>query len=346
MKAENLISLLEEGFYSFDVLQLVNVINEVLEGGNNGSDGGNGNSGGIFFEADPSLAFPPGDVGFVEISGCGNNCHNGNDNSGGNNCHGDSYHCNNNDNVCVRQATVRLPVMNLLGSSSPLPMKFSDYIARGKPDAGMYRDFLSMMQNRVHTLWIDAHRKYALWNNGGSVAKSIFQSMSALTAEQVRFFDGALARFGAFARGARSASGLKELLRSIWKDIPVRVEENVGRWTSVDNARPIGGGFRLGRCAAGTKVFDRTSKFRVSLGPLDYGTYKTFLPGEGNRQFLQKILSLYLNEPLICELEISCRQSDLAPARTGGEPEGRLGRTTALGRPAEDGRVHRYSRSI
>jgi len=343
MKTDNLINLLEEEFYSFDILQLVNVIKEVLE---DGDDGDNGNNGRIFFEADPSLAFPPSDVGFVEIGGGESHSHNGNDNSCGNNRHGDSYQRNNNGNAGVKQATVRLPVMNLLGSSSPLPMKFSDYIARGKPDADMYRDFLSMTQNRLHTLWIDAHQKYALWNNGGSVAKSLFESMAALAAEQVAFFDGALAQLGAFARGTRSAPGLKLLLRSIWKDIPVRVEENIGRWTSVDNARPIGSGFRLGRCAAGTKVFDRTSKFRVSLGPLDYGMYKTFLPGEGNRQFLQKIISLYLNEPLICELEISCRQSDLAPARIGGKQDGRLGRTIALGRPADDGRVHRYSRLI
>jgi len=314
MKTDGLINLLERECYSFDIPQLVNVIKEILEDVDGGNSGNGGNIGRIFFESDPSLAFPPSDIGFVEICG-------------------------------AKQATVRLPVMNLLGSSSPLPMKFSDYITRGKPDAGMYRDFLSMMQNRIHTLWLDAQRKYALWSNSGEVARSIFESMAALTAEQVEFFDGALAHLGAFARGTRSASGLKQLLQSIWKDIQVRVDENVGRWTSVDNAAPLGRGPRLGRCAAGDKVFDRTSKFRVSLGPLEYDVYKTFLPGEENCQFLQKIITLYLNEPLICELEISCRQSDLAHARIGGkEPrEGSLGRTAALGKLAgEDERVCRY----
>jgi type VI secretion system protein ImpH len=275
-----IIDAIEKDFYSFDIDQLVNIIKEIFD---------DDDAPGVFFESDPSLAFPPSDISSVRI-----------------------------DNVS-KSATVTLPIMNLLGISSPLPVKFSDYITRNQPDAEFYRDFLSIAQNRIHALWLDARQKYAYWNDTVGAAKTILESMLP-----------------------RSSSSLKQLIKSIWKDIPVIIEENLERQASVDNARPLGGSARLGQTAvAGAKVRDRASKFRVSLGPLEYGLYKTFLPGESNCRRIENIIKSHLNEPLLCELEISCRQADLPQARTGGPHGGRLGRTVTLG-AAEEGRVHRY----
>jgi type VI secretion system protein ImpH len=121
----------------------------------------------------------------------------------------------------------------------------------------------------------------------------------------------------------------------------------------VENRYSLGRGLRLGRCAAiGSKVFDRTAKFRVSLGPLKVNTYKSLLPNSSNSQLLTNIIYLYINEPLICELELVCYQRDLDPTRLGGasdEPKdgGGVGRTVVLGRyRREDDRVHRYRTTI
>jgi len=280
----DIIGIIEREYYTFDIEQLVDVINEIF-------DDGGGGRGRVFFEADPSLAFPSSDISSVSID--------------------------------AREglAVVTLPVMNLLGVSSPLPIKFSDYITRDSPDADFYRDFLSIMQNRLHGLWLDAQRKYAHWGAAASVAGAVFESM----------------------RAGGSAS-LKLLIRSAWSGIAVSVEENVERWALADNVRALGDGLRLGRNAiAGTRVMDRTSKFRVSLGPLEFEMYRTFLPGEGNYTRLQGMVASCLRgELLVCELEVLCRQGSLSPARTGEVCEGRLGRTMRLGGPAADGRVHRY----
>ncbi|MCL2183818.1 MAG: type VI secretion system baseplate subunit TssG [Chitinispirillia bacterium] len=274
----NIINILTDEFYSFDIDQLVDIINEIF-----------GGSGRIFFEAGPSLSFPSSDISSV---------------------------CIDNDN---KLASVTLPVMNLLGISSPLPVKFSDYIARNRQDAGFYRDFLSIVQNRLHCLWLDARRKYAFWGGAADRVRAILESMPV-----------------------RSSCGLKLLIRSEWGGIPAAIEENVERRASVDNARALGRGLLLGQnAAAGTRVRDRASKFRVSLGPLDYDMYRSFLPGEDNCLRLQKIVTSYLNAPLICELEISCRKGDLPRAQIGGPRKGCLGRTLLLGRPPED-EVHRY----
>jgi len=323
---DELIETIKREFYSFDVLQLVAVIEELLEYG----------GGRIFFEVDADLSFPPSDVGYAGIDGDGDG------------------------------ATVRLPVMNLLGSSSPLPIGFSDHIARGRPDADLYADFLSILQNRLHSLWMDAYRKNALWGGGGAVAKKVFGALTGLSAEtgdqmppphirdcgcadvaganRVRqpsskrnagFLEFALAGFWPLLNRTRSAQGLKELLSAVFGDIPIYIEGNAGRWAAVSNARPLGGGARLGKNAAvGTRVYDKTSKFRVTVGPLDYRTYEAFMPDGSFRRLINEVVSVYLNEPVICEIAVTCKLRDLPMARLGGERTdgiNKIGRTAVLG---------------
>jgi type VI secretion system protein ImpH len=296
---DELIEALEREFYSFDVLQLVAVIGELLE--DMDDSGGNRL---IYFQTDASLSFPPSDIGDVAIdAGDGN-------------------------------ATVRLPVMNLLGSSSPLPTAFSDYITRGRPDADMYADFLSIMQNRLHALWLDAQQKHALWGNGGASAKKIFESMTGLPVDKVKFYENALAGLGQLSSRARGAQGLLELLRMAFGNIPIKIVENVGRRAAVSNAMPLGGEARLGRNAAvGSRVYDRTSTFRIAVGPLGGEAYMAFMPGRSNYMLVREIVSVYINEPLICELEVTCKLRDLPRARLGGAQCGgnEAGRTAVLG---------------
>jgi predicted component of type VI protein secretion system len=356
--ADELIKMIEREFYSFDVLQLVAVIEELLEYRDDDV-----NDRRIFFEVAPDLSFPPSDVGFVGI---------------GYDRVNDNGRVNNNDSP---GATVRLPLMNLLGSSSPLPIRFSDHIARGRRNSDMYADFLSIMQNRLHTLWIDSQRKYS--PDRSLVAEKIFESLTGLTiagdrrsplrmrdsecvdkvsdcgcvdrvsdygsvdvvgANCVRpfsfnrnsgFFDYALPGLRHLSNRTRSAQGLKELLYAAFGDIPIRIEENVGRFAEVSNARPLGGSSRLGRNAAvGTRVYDRTSKFRVTVGPIDFRTYKAFMPDGENHRVINEIISVYLNEPVISELLVACKLSDLPITRLGANQSdgGGLGRTAVLGR--------------
>jgi type VI secretion system protein ImpH len=300
-----------ENYYRFDVLQLLDILREdsAIES--------------IFFETDPSFAFPPSDVSAIDIR-------------------------------VPQQATIRLPMMNLLGITTPLPIGLTDYANRDRKGSGPLQAFLSIMQNRIHQLWINALRKYKIWRDAGNPAMQLFEKLSARMLEQFEDYD--LFWLSAFSRRTRSADDLKRIIQSIWKGIPVHIEENIGRWTTIENRRPLGHGLRLGGCAVviGSKVFDRTAKFRISLGPLDIDTYKSLLPHLSNHRLLKNILCLYINEPLICELEISCYQRDLDLARLvepSNRPDGLggLGRTMVLGRGHggdgnEDGggEVHRY----
>ena len=349
--AVELIETLEREFYSFDVPQLAAVIEELLE-----------DRGRIFFEADPDLSFPPSDVGYVRID-------------------------DGRLDSAAPAATLRLPVMNLLGAASPLPVAFSDRVTRGGENADVYAGFLSIMQNRLHTLWIEAWRKSELRAASGPlrgastslrgastslsdpelplkdpepprkdpersrrvpVLRKIFKFMTGLSIDHISLFDSALPGLWLFSNRARSAQGLKELLYAAFGDIPINIEENAGRYAAVSNAQPLGGAARLGKnAAAGDKVYDRTAKFRLTLGPLDRRTYEAFMPGGGARRTVDEILSAYLNEPVICELTAACRLRDLPRARLGAEqPEGggggAIGRTAVLGTTSEDFTVAAY----
>ena len=301
---ENKNKTVAENFHRFDLLQLLDIIGEDFSDEN------------IFFETDPSFAFPSSDVGAVDISD-------------------------------PRKATIRLPMMNLLGITTPLPIGLSDYAGRDRKGSEPLQAFLSIMQNRIHHLWIDALRKYKIWRGAEAPAMRIFEKLSARPLEQFEEYDPFW--LSAFSSSTRSADSLKRIIQSIWKNTTVRVVENIGRWTAVENRRPLGGGVRLSGSAAviGSKVFDLTAKFRVSIGPADIDTYKSLLPDLSGSRLLKNILSLYINEPLICELEVSCRRRNLDLARLGenhaNQKIGGLGRTITLGRQGdEDDTIHSY----
>ncbi len=125
------------------------------------------------------------------------------------------------------------------------------------------------------------------------------------------------------------------MLYATFGDIHINIEENAGRYAAVSNTQPLGGATRLGRNAfVGTSVYDRTAKFIITIGPLDFRTYESFMPGESNCLLIKEILSLYINEPVICEVSVTCKLCDLPRARLGrGEAGGgnKIGRTAALG---------------
>jgi type VI secretion system protein ImpH len=311
---DDLIRIIEREYYTFDVLQLVAVLGELSEAGDRDGLPRNTGEPWLRFEADADMSFPPGDVGCVRID------------TGKEPVHGGA--------VSFGGASVRLPFMNLLGSASPLPAAFSDYIARGRPDADLYAGFLSIMQNRLHALWVDACQKYALWGNGGAVAKKIFESMTGLPVDSAGFFENALAGLWPLSNKSRSAQGLKELLRTALGNIPINIEENIGRWAAVSNVRPLGAA-RLGRnAAAGAAAYDKTSKFRVTVGPLSRETYSSLMPGKYGYRLIAGLLSIYMDEPIICELEITCRRADLPKAQLRGTARdggNEIGRTAVLG---------------
>jgi type VI secretion system protein ImpH len=107
-----------------------------------------------------------------------------------------------------------------------------------------------------------------------------------------------------FVGRTRHAEGLVKMLRAIFQ-VPVRVEELVGRWLEVGeddcwriaagHATPAGASLGvLGHSSrVGTQIWDQQSAFEVVLGPLRHQDYQRFLPGMPDLARLNELVKRY-----------------------------------------------------
>ncbi len=288
-------------FHAFDILQALAVLEELR---NNCFPGRK-----INFTADFSLCFPQNDMGYVSAD--------------------------------ENEITVRLPFPGLTGASSPLPMYFSDYIARGKEGSDSLADFLQIFHNRICSLYHRAMVKYlpsletsnaftmvlsflGFWDGSGS--GSLEQKLTSLCS----FFTCRI----------RSAKNLQKLLCLYFGIAPFSVQENIPRWAHVENRNTLGNGSSLGGDdILGEAVYDRSGKFRITLGPVDLQTYRSFMPGESNFNALKALVALFADTPLYYELEVRCMHKELIPAALG-KGGGRLNRDLALGKEGKGCGIH------
>lgn len=151
--------------------------------------------------------------------------------------------------------------------------------------------------------------------------------------------DLTLMRFsGLLAQRPRSAVNLEQLLADYF-GLPVRVEQFDGQWLVLDEenrTRLCGrdGQNQLGVSAiAGQRVWDRRSKIRLQLGPLDDRQFAEFLPDRSptteRKAFflLCHLTRLYLGSELDFRVQLVLRKEHVPACRLVGEetPGSRLG---------------------
>jgi type VI secretion system protein ImpH len=264
-------------------------------------------SGAIQFEADPSLAFPPSDI--VSIK--------------------------NHDGRIV----FRLSFMGLAGVSSPLPSYFSDYIVRHEAEAAALLDFLTIFNNRMYALFYRAWKKYHLTSiAAGRADDPILRCVAALAGIPLNTDLPAssfrtLAYAGLYAGMPRGHAALEALLSDYFGQIPLKVTEFMPCWAPLPDPLRLGDhdNARLGVTAIlGTSLFERSGKFRVSLGPLTSEMFESFLPKGKNHAALKGLIESFCAEPLDYDLEVMLESRDLKPV-TLGQETARLGETAALG---------------
>ncbi|HLI78137.1 MAG TPA: type VI secretion system baseplate subunit TssG, partial [Acidobacteriaceae bacterium] len=102
--------------------------------------------------------------------------------------------------------------------------------------------------------------------------------------ERLPFRDEALLRYpGLLAQRPRSAECLRAMLEDFF-GVPVRVEQFVGRWHSLEPEECCALGMgetnaQLGLgCVAGDAVWTRSAMVRIALGPLTAKQFHSFLP--------------------------------------------------------------------
>jgi type VI secretion system protein ImpH len=139
---------------------------------------------------------------------------------------------------------------------------------------------------------------------------------------------------GRFAAAARNAEGLADVLHG-HLGIPAEIESFIGQWVDI----PRGGRWQLGgspetsalgrTAVLGQRVWTRTQKFRVVLGPLGRFDLARLLPGGAAVAEIKAIVSLYTNDEWDWDLRLVL--SPDANERMALGKGARLGWTSRIG---------------
>jgi type VI secretion system protein ImpH len=240
---------------------------------------------------------------------------------------------------------VVLTFLGLYGIDSPLPYYFYEALAHETRDTTPHRDFLDIFNHRVYAFFYRAWKKYRPhlhYEPGGEDRQSRrFVALSGLgTPSATEDLDLSpmqlAAQAGTLGARVRNADGLEALLTAFLGGVEVTVVENVPRWVEIPSRSGLGdGGLELGSTATiGETIYDRSSKFRIRLGPMGMDDYEDLLPGRPGAAVLQRLVALYAPDHLDYDVELQVASEEL-PATQLGEGGSRLGYTTSLGPPTD-----------
>ncbi|MBB4070224.1 type VI secretion system baseplate subunit TssG [Salinibacter ruber] len=235
--------------------------------------------------------------------------------------------------------------LGLYGIDAPLPYHFHNHLAKDPEETAPHRDFLDIFNHRLYAFFYRAWKKYRphLHYRPGERDRhsSRFISLAGVgtpnALSEVSLSPMRLAaQAGVLAPQTRNAAGLEALVAAFFDGIEVQVCENVPRWVSIPSRSRLGNGsLRLGESATiGEKVYDRSGKFRLQLGPMSVEQYLALLPRGEDVPKLRDLVRLYAPDHLAYDVELRIRSEDLPTSRLG-ESGNQLGFTTSVGAPGE-----------
>jgi type VI secretion system protein ImpH len=135
---------------------------------------------------------------------------------------------------------------------------------------------------------------------------------------------------GHLANGSKHADGLVSILSAFFQ-APVQLQQFVGSWLDLEPSDRWQLGARAGlgfSTSVGTRVWSRSSKFRVRVGPVDIDTYRRLLPGRGALERMEAIIRNYVGEAMDWDVNIVLRAEDVPRSALGATP---LGQTSWIG---------------
>lgn len=233
-------------------------------------------------------------------------------------------------------------VFGLFGPQGPLPLHLTEF-ARAR--LRQHRDptfvaFADMLTHRMMTLF------YRAWRSGQPAPSfdrgdkddvetkvaaiagyhgAAFKEMDALPDLAKRHFAGLL------ASGPKNAEGLVAILSAFF-GARVRIREFVGSWLELepDDRWVLGQRAGLGRSTSiGDKVWTRTDKFRLIIGPVSLDEYRRLLPGGSSLDRLRAIVRNYVGDALDWDVNLILRADEVPPAILGETVQ--LGQTGWIG---------------
>ncbi len=259
--------------------------------------------------------------------------------------------------------------MGLYGVSTPLPLHYAVDVLRSvdpyaitaeasgdtglaqrepaaarASDTNPTRDFLDLLHHRLISLFYRAWTKYRYDRAFGlpgrdSVTEYLLWLIGhsrAADEDVIGVCPLRLLRYaGVLTQHPRSAVTLEGVLTDYWDGLPVEVEQFRGRWVPLHDAdRNVIG---LGNCTLGVdltvgdQVYDLSGAFTVTVGPVDWQTYLSFVPDGQRYARTQSLVELYRSDPLSFDIQVRLRAGQVPElGLTSDDAAGRLGFTSWL----------------
>ncbi len=234
----------------------------------------------------------------------------------------------------------------LFGPQGPLPLHLTEYARDRKRN---HRDntiiaFANMLTHRMTSLF------YRAWRSGQPAAsfdrpddefERRVAALAGFRGEGMQNRDAMpdLSRrhFAAYmAQGSKNPDGLTAFLSAFF-DVNVEIEQFVGCWLHLepDDCWESGAMVRLGQTSSiGSKVWSRTAKFRLRIGPLDRERYERFLPGNDGFERLEAIVRSYVGDSLDWDVQLILKGDQVPRSSLGGTT--RLGQNSWVEAPKTD----------
>jgi type VI secretion system protein ImpH len=235
--------------------------------------------------------------------------------------------------------------LGLYGVATPLPLHYAIDILRSAdvatlPEAGAgpagarpapaaagaspVRDFLDVFHHRLISLFFRSWLKYRYERAFAAPQRDVMTEYLRLLcglppgadADTLGVAPLRMLRYeGTLTQHPRSATTLAGLLSDFWGGLPITVQQFVGQWLPVAAADQN----RMGNlnCSLGTdltvgqQVYDLSGSFCIRIGPVDWETYLTFVPGGSRFRQTRAIAKLYCCDPLAFRFEVTLRAGEV-----------------------------------
>jgi len=181
--------------------------------------------------------------------------------------------------------------MGMTGPSGALPVPYTELVVeRVRYKDTAFRDFLDIFNHRIVSLFYRAWEKYCFAvayerKQEDPFTQFLFDlagmGTGGLRGRLGLADQGLLLYTGLVAQRPHSATAI-ELMLSDYFGVPVKLEQFSGQWLEIDEASLT----RLGaansevgvNAIVGSRFWDRQSRFRLRIGPLNFDEFQAFLP--------------------------------------------------------------------
>ncbi len=312
-----LVALLEREGPRFGFFQAVQLLHRLMPGSVSVGELGPPASEPVRFLHDPALVFHAGDIAGVRL--------------------------HRSDGVPLR-ADMTTTFLGLFGTTSPLSTAFSEEVLRAEArDETSLRAFYDLLHHRLISLFYRGWKKYRFHAGFRADGSDTFTARmlcfvgvdltGAVPARGLRPFE-LLALAPLLALRTRPARTLRTVLERVLPGVGVAIEQFALRRVQIGEEDRC----RLGRknnvlssdLTIGRSVADRSSRFRVVVGPVDYATFDSLMPGGSRHSRLRDVIHQFAPTHVEPELEVWLAKDEAPRFQLGSERGGRLGVTTHL----------------